>query len=87
LALIPGEQPSLGFRHQETEQGGPQQDAGDHFGHHLGLAKLYRYQSHQPAENEDHRQLQEKVDGEVKVVHFYIINEMVENGNTLSLSA
>ena len=87
LAFIPREQPRLGFRHQQTEQGGPQQDARDHLGHHLGLAKLYCHQPHQPAENEDHRQLQEKVDGEVKIVHFKDLNEMTENGNTLSLSA
>src|SRR5256885_6688666 len=48
----------------------PEQHPGQHFRHDLRLPESKRDGTHQPAEQEDHGELEEKLDGEMDVVHW-----------------
>ena len=86
LGFIPGKEPSLEVGEEEAEEGGAEEDPGDHFGDHLGLAKLGGDQPDQAAEKEDHRELEKEVDGEVEVIHAAPWSRVRGNGNTLLAS-
>ena len=64
-----GKQPRRHLRKEQPEQRRPQQHAGQHLRHHLRLAARARQQAHQLAEHQDHGDLEEKLNGQLKVRH------------------
>ena len=69
LCAVPREKPRLGVRREQPEKRRAEQHAGDHFRHHLRLAKARGHRPDQPAEKQDDGELEKELDGEVEVVH------------------
>ena len=63
LSQIPRKKPRLRVRREQTEQRRPQQNPGDHFRNHLRLTELRGHRADQPAEKQDDRDLEEKLNG------------------------
>jgi hypothetical protein len=69
LARVPREDPRLRLGRQQAEQRRPEHDAGDHLGDDLRLAEALGDEADQSADQQDHRDLREEVDGERQIVH------------------
>jgi hypothetical protein len=69
LRAVPREEPMLRFRPKQTEERRPEQYAGQHFRHHLRLAKPRSNIPHKPTEKKNDGKLKKKMNGETQVVH------------------
>jgi len=54
---------------EQTEKAGAEHDAGDHFPHHLRLAKADEQKPHDPAEAEDQAYLDDQKENEISGLH------------------
>lgn len=69
LGFVPGKNGGLQFGKEGTEEGGAEEDAGDHFSDDLGLAEACSDCADDPAEEEDDGELKEEMDGEMEIIH------------------
>ena len=64
-----GEEGGGPFGRDGPEEGGTEEDPGDHFGDDLGLAEFCGDEADDPAEHEDDGDLEEELDGELEIGH------------------
>jgi hypothetical protein len=69
LRAVPRKKPLLPFRREQSEKGWPKQHTRDHLRDDLGLPEARGDGSDDPAEKQNDRKLQEKVNGELEIVH------------------